>query len=310
MEKLILSAALACAFFSCSEDADVVTKELNESAALATTVNQIHSNGVFINNEDSILSFSSFDEFYQVAEALKNSSAIETSPNKLSPVTDDNKRILIRGFKSIYNDYEEAMNEADNYYDSMEHYYEFKEKHPTLFFPEYENDYSAYLPVSNKYVAQLLNINGDVKIGGEIVNMKDVNSYEQLVELGEAMPEYDISTYDYTGDYLNGTPELKNGGDRKLKIRVYCEPGSEGVYQAIVVDVSFRKKGAFGAWYNYKSNTTLGWVGGQSWSKSGFSSHDYKFARIYSNGPVPFKGRMYLDFQGFRGERVFFNVNI
>lgn len=37
MEKLILSAAIACAFFSCSEDADVVTKELNESAALATT---------------------------------------------------------------------------------------------------------------------------------------------------------------------------------------------------------------------------------------------------------------------------------
>jgi len=36
MKKLILSAALACAFFSCSEDADVVTNELNESAVLAT----------------------------------------------------------------------------------------------------------------------------------------------------------------------------------------------------------------------------------------------------------------------------------
>ena len=49
MKKFILSAALACAFFSCSEDADVVTKELNESAVLATTVNQIHSNGVLFN---------------------------------------------------------------------------------------------------------------------------------------------------------------------------------------------------------------------------------------------------------------------
>lgn len=49
MGKLILSAALACAFFSCSEDADVVTNELNESAVLATTVNLIHSNGVFFN---------------------------------------------------------------------------------------------------------------------------------------------------------------------------------------------------------------------------------------------------------------------
>lgn len=49
MKKLILSAALACAFFSCSENADVVTNELNESAVLATTVNQIHSNGVLFN---------------------------------------------------------------------------------------------------------------------------------------------------------------------------------------------------------------------------------------------------------------------
>ena len=49
MKKLILSAALACAFFSCSEDADVVTNELNESAVLATTVNQINSNWVLFN---------------------------------------------------------------------------------------------------------------------------------------------------------------------------------------------------------------------------------------------------------------------
>ena len=36
MKKLILNSVLACLFFSCSEDADVVTNELNESAALAT----------------------------------------------------------------------------------------------------------------------------------------------------------------------------------------------------------------------------------------------------------------------------------
>lgn len=31
MKNYFLTAALACSFFSCSEDADVVTNELNES---------------------------------------------------------------------------------------------------------------------------------------------------------------------------------------------------------------------------------------------------------------------------------------
>lgn len=148
-------------------------------------------------------------------------------------------------------------------------------------------------------------------INNEIINMRDVSTYDKLIELGETMSENVISTLDYTGDYNNGFPRLENGGDRRLEAKAYTKPGSGGVGEEIIIEVIFRKKGAFGAWYNYKSDTTLGWVSGASWSKSGTSSHDYKFARNYNNnGPIPFSGRMYVDFQGFRGEKVFFNVNL
>lgn len=305
--KFIVVSLLAGVLLSCSNEADVLTNaEMKDGQSSASGISEIH----FL-KESNVLSFANIDAFKQVVNQLENEqrSELKTKANEL--VETNHIPLQIEGFKSIYDEYEEALNEADNYYDSFEHYTMFKEKHPSLFFPEHGDDYSAYLPVSSKSVAKLLNTNGEIQIGNEIVNMKDVTSYDQLVALGETMSDDNISTADYSGNYLNGTPELKNGGDRKLKVRVYTKPGSLGVGEEIIVDVSFRKKGAFGAWYNYKSTTTLGWVNGLSWSKSGFSSHDYKFARVITNqGPLVFKGQMYVDYQGFRGERVFFNVDI
>ena len=34
------------------------------------------------------------------------------------------------------------------------------------------------LPVSDRNVAKLLNVNGDVMIGNEVINMKDIFTYE------------------------------------------------------------------------------------------------------------------------------------
>lgn len=302
---------LACStvFLSCSsEDLNELT---NSNIQSKSTMNITHVGGIRIVLEKDILSFKNYDDFKQAVKNLKNNQQILSNIQNIIPIHEEDKSLNIDGFNSIYDDYVSALSEADNYYDSENKYKEFKNKYPNLYFPEHDDDYSVYLPVSDKATAKLLNSNGDVKINGQIVNMKDITTYDQLVELGETMTTNGISTFDYTGNYLNGTPQLENGGNRRLTIKVYTEPGSSGVAEVIVVDVSFRKKGFLGAWYNYKSDTTLGWVPGASWSKSGFSSHDYKFARVYQNQtPVKFKGRMFVDYQGFRGEKVYFNVDI
>lgn len=307
-KKFLWALTLGVMFCSCSSDE--IEEVSNANSRTVTRMNLLQVAEIPYSEEENVLSFVSLEEFQQAVEEIERKAFVYSEQDGYIPMQEDRLALQISGFKSIYDVYEEALNEADNYYDSENHYAEFKAKYPSLYFPEYQDDYSAYLPVSNKYVAKLLNVNGEVKIGGKIVNMKDVYSYEKLAELGETLQD-DITPFDYAGNYLNGTPELKNQGDRKLKVKVYTEPGTSGVYEAIVVDVSFRKKGAFGAWYNYRSKTTLGWVNGESWSKDGFSSHDYKFARKFQGGrPVPFAGPMYVDYQGFRGERVFFNVNI
>ena len=307
-KKLLCSLALVAMFCSCSSDVmDMPSQEAN----IATQESLIYLDGVPFSQENDMLSFATIEEFQQAVKGMENNRIVMENLGTYVPMQEEVNRLQLEGFTSIYDAYEEALNEADNYYDSESHYAEFKEKYASLYFPEHEDDYSVYLPVSDRNVAKLLNVNGDVMIGNEVINMKDIFTYEKLVELGETMTDDGISTLDYTGDYLNGTPELKNGGDRKLRIRVYTKPGSDGVGEIVVVDVSFRKKGAFGAWYNYKSTTTLGSASGKSWKKDGFSSHDYKFAREYRGGkPLQFIDRMYIEYQGFRGEKVFFNVDI
>lgn len=308
-KKLFSYLVLGAVLSSCTSDEMPQVSYADANVEIQTKSNIVCVEGIQFVQEDEMLSFATFDEFQEVVKSLKNSQVI-ISQLEYIPMVENDNILQLDNFKSMYKEYEEALEEADNYYDSETHYLEYKEKYSNLYFPEYMDDYSVYLPVSDKDVAKLLNVNGDVKINGNIVNMKDVSTYEKLVELGETMLDEKSSIMVYSDEYLNGTPEVRKG-DNKLKVRVYTEPGSNGVGEVIVVDVSFRKKGFMGIWYNHKSKTTLGWVNGGSWSKSGFSSHDYKFARVYANGaPVKFAGEMYVDYEKFNGEKVYFKVDI
>jgi hypothetical protein len=105
-----------------------------------------------------------------------------------------NDEIEIEGHYSLSDYYNEAMNEAESYYDREGGYEEFKSKYSLLYFPEYENDYSAFLPISNRKAAALLDLNGEVIIGSEKRNMIDINSPEQLIELGLLKEENSLST--------------------------------------------------------------------------------------------------------------------
>jgi hypothetical protein len=54
-----------------------------------------------------------------------------------------NERIKIENFYSLADYYLDAMGEAESYYEREGEYEEFKEKYNELYFPEYEDDYSA-----------------------------------------------------------------------------------------------------------------------------------------------------------------------
>lgn len=217
------------------------------------------------------------------------------------------------GFLSIYDDLKIAMAEAEDYYETEEGYKQFKEKHSALFFAEQPEDYSAYLPVSNKYVAKLINVKGEVEIAGEIKDLRDITSYQQLIDLNLIPTENEFA--DLRSLPLNHLP-TEYCNDRKLWVNVVTRPGTDhGVYEEILVEVCFRKKGFLGAWYNYKSETSLGWTNGAQRDDSGYSSHDYLWARIYENGqPVLFQGEMWVQFRGFGAKcgdtKYYFDVRI
>jgi hypothetical protein len=155
------------------------------------------------------------------------------------------------GFYSIYQNFNDAMSEAESYYDHEGGYQEFKEKYNGLYFPEYEEDYSAYLPVSDDVKAKFLNLSGEVYIGNELKNFKDVSTYEKILETGKGMLRYDIKARSKaegtdlaTGLPLNGLNCIYYN-DRELWVNTSYS--SSGITPTIMIEVCFRKKRI--SWY-------------------------------------------------------------
>lgn len=182
-----------------------------------------------------------------------------------------------------------------------------------LFFPEEGDDYSAYLPISNKNVAKMVNSNGDVMIGGEKINFIDIHTYDELVKLGLTPPKDDENqkTKATLGYPVNELPAVICN-NRKLWVVTRVTPGSTpAVAQEIRVEVCFRKKGFLGVWYNYSETSRLSWEPGQVYEKSGFSSHDYVWPRFFQNGfPVPFAGLMSVGIDDCGFYKYYFEVNL
>lgn len=194
-------------------------------------------------------------------------------------------------FISLNSIYEKALDEVTVTEGTAEEYNDLKEKYQNyLYFPEYKEDYGAYLPVSNEEIASVLNKNGEVIIGDEIVNMKDIFEYRDLQLTGNALYDLDVlprlSNKDYIGNqYDSGWKEV---GSRKFKLkggRRIMDVGKTEI--ALHLEISFRKKGVFG-WMNYKETTQTtgsyspyyGPVGGTFYQEErGRSSHDHYIER-------------------------------
>ena len=189
----------------------------------------------------SILSFDSEADFLTAVQSVRSGIATKSTG--------------VENFKSLYDEFHKAMAEADDYYQREGGYEEFKAKFPNLYYPEYEEDYAAFLPVSDEAVAKLLNTEGKVRIAGEEVDYRDVRSYDKLVELGLGMPEYNTLANSETkafSDFVTLTEERQNvNSKRKAWITRRGIDYPEASVKIGRVDLCFRKKGILG-WYNGK----------------------------------------------------------
>jgi hypothetical protein len=181
------------------------------------------------------------------------------------------------GFNSLNSIFADAMNEANNI-ETTDDYYAFKEKYgESLYFPEYDEDYGAYIPVKNKTMPNVLNSEGKVIIGNEEKCFIDIFSYEQLQDCGAAMydnlklrtstststsnPQRIGSNNDYVGEqYDTGWEERSN---RKVKLKIgkrICQLHSSGFGYFELnyhFEVSFRKKVTLLGWVNHTCATNI-----------------------------------------------------
>ena len=254
---LFYSAFTLLLFAACTNETELTSK----AESKVSEKELIYSSKLKVNikQNSNMLEFDNLDELESLASKLKSYSIKDDNTTKSIQSSNDYTQTHIitgadislkeDGFHSIYDDYINAMDEAESYYDRPGGYEEFKEKYPMLYFPEEGDDYSAYLPVSDKNIAKLLNSEGEVVIGGKIVNLIDLNSYEALEGLGLTPPAEENHANLATKNIypLNHLPETRCN-DRKLWIKTGVRPSdSPGVFEEIVIEVCFRKKGFLGA---------------------------------------------------------------
>lgn len=90
---------------------------------------------------------------------------------------------------SIFN---QAMLVADSLeFNTVEDYSYFKNKYQRyLYFPEYEEDFGAYLPYEDKVEAVIYSKSGIIMIGDNIILKDKISTYEELQKTGQAY--YDL----------------------------------------------------------------------------------------------------------------------
>lgn len=236
---------------------------------LSSCNDNLDENQISVSNDEemslvqstTILSFEDEAAFLDAVEKLRDSS---------NPASNLTRSASENDFYSLYREFDQAMEEADNFYQRDGGYEEFKQKFPNLYYPEYNDDYSAYLPVSDEAIAMLVNPQGKVMINGIERDMRDIFSYERLQELELAIPD-DAETVslralpinrviDPSIPYYKAFTEEKVNFTSKRKMWVTLRGVKHdapnhlayaGQLKEARIDVCFRKKGKLG-WYNGK----------------------------------------------------------
>ena len=281
MKKVLSLLLLLMIVASCANDLDTME---------GVSFNELEKDIVLLNGNS--LTKSSDDQRINILK-FKNQSVFDETITHLKKMTNEERLEWEQemNFVSLNSIYENALEEVTAMEGTAEEYNTFKEKYQDcLYFPEYKDDYGTYLPVSNEEVASVLNKNGEVMIGEDIVNMRDIFEYRDLQLTGDALYDLDIfprlSNKDYIGNqYDSGWKEV---GSRKFKLKAGRRIMDVGKTEiALHLEISFRKKGVFG-WMNYKETTQTtgtfypyaGPAGGTFYQEErGRSSHDHYIER-------------------------------
>lgn len=286
MRKSILFAIVSLVMIACSNEDEMnlsstVYEKDYEVVTLSDNVQTKSSVG-----EDKILKFRDENAFQQTVAMLNSFSQSDFICWEQEA-----------GFESLRTLFDQAMEDAADLDQTPETYFAFKAKYDgSLYFPEYGEDYGAYLPVSRKELTCVLNKNGDVMVGNDVRNYRDIEDYVSLQLAGDAYYEMDQADkptplYYSNGDYVDS--QYDSGwtviDDRKLKLkigrRIYDSDRTTGYFlMKLHYEISFRKKTALG-WSNYSSetttNTTVTFDNSQtqtfSQTEEGKSSHDHYF---------------------------------
>lgn len=249
---------MAMAFSSCSNE---------EMAEMKQAYPQSRS-GQEAMAQDSVLSFDSRQDFEAAVAHIA------------SLPSEDEKAEWVRGvyphFQSVQNRYWMAMEEMGEMENVDEECYNtFQKKYSMLYFPKYMDDAGFYIPMTDLDAAFLANENCEVIIGGEIVNLRDIEDYSKLMELGRAyysidnpMPIAAMTSFELKSTSMDPVgPEYDSGwttyDDRKVKLKarrkfntIEMSPGFNGSQSVLHLEFCFRKKTWLG-WSNYKSESTL-----------------------------------------------------
>lgn len=208
-----------------------------------------------------MLEFSSFDSFRAVV-------------NKVSKLnsTQDKQRWMdehFPGFVSVQTVYHEALADAENLGEGKEDYELFKGRYSMLYFPLYKEDAGCYIPMRDLDAAFFVNENCEVKIAGRVVNMKDIEDYETLQELGRAYYSSDsalkVSARIANVESFQLNPNVENVGSvydsgwktyGKRKVQLKARKRIVNNRMLFHTEFCFRKKTIVG-WVNYSSKSKI-----------------------------------------------------
>lgn len=273
MKKYLFFLFFLVAITSCNNEEIFSENTENENQAPDIEVVNISSDGLRSTN--------SKDEF---ALKFRDEDVLRKTLDKLDSYSFQEKMDWSKSvgkFLSINSLYEQAMIEADSLDFTEEQYYEFKKKYEDyLYFPEYMDDYGAYLPYSDKNKVIIASISGKFLVGDQVLELDKITTYDSLQEYGLAyyskeesseidpiietrntkgtvnIPWNRIKTSQHTEEYSSGWQKVGNGKKLQVKfgIRNMLVRGKDICFHN---EVSFRKKGFLGKWYNYSSKTSV-----------------------------------------------------
>jgi hypothetical protein len=316
---VLLSCALAL-FNACSnDDLDLKTqdktKEIEKAIEIVNITNTLKSSGIQFDSEEeeTVLKFRDESIFLETLSLLENMTREER----------ENWNKQFGNFNSLDQMYNLAMQEADKIdFAEEEEYKQFKEKYSSfLYFPEYQDDFGAYIPFESLSYAYITDKKGRYIIGDKVVELNKINSYEQLQKSGQALYSleeiesnktlkatigYNIKRVDFKNKFAGQAASnwfrggRKNGKKLQFKVGRRIKPITSpnpmggnpiliGVNTSLDVEITFRKKGFLGKWYNYSSETDTEITclnKTERFHKSGVSSHDWT-----SRDPLPILNR-------------------